>query len=166
MKKTIQLFILLIFLIPASLFSQTGKIAGRIINKKSGEPIEGVSVFLEDSKTGTYTKADGTYILQNISIGEHTVHVRFMGYEQMEAITIVEDDITAIVNFQLEVKAIRIEGIKISANRAVKRETPIAFTDINQEEISDKYTTQDMPQLLRLSRWKHILSWLIHNTIY
>jgi outer membrane receptor protein involved in Fe transport len=48
----------------------------------------------------------------------------------------------------MEIEAIKMEGITISANRAVKRETPIAFTDINEEIISDKYTTQDIPQLL------------------
>ncbi len=148
MKKTIILFILFIFILPISLLAQTGKIAGKITNVKTGAAIEGVSVFLEDSKTGTYTKANGTYIMQNISVGEHTVHVRFMGYEQMEIQTTVENDMTAIINFQLEVKAVQIEGIRISANRAVKRETPIAFTDIDEEIISNKYTTQDMPQLL------------------
>ncbi|MBT3754934.1 MAG: TonB-dependent receptor [Candidatus Cloacimonetes bacterium] len=148
MKKTIQIFILILFLLPICLFAQTGKIAGRITDVKTGEPIEGVSVFLENSQTGTYTKANGTFLMQNIPTGEHIVHVRFMGYEQKTMQTEVKNDITAIANFQLEVKAIHIEGVKVSANRAVKRETPIAFTDIDQEVISDKYTTQDMPQLL------------------
>ncbi|MCK4695096.1 MAG: TonB-dependent receptor plug domain-containing protein, partial [Candidatus Cloacimonetes bacterium] len=35
-----------------------------------------------------------------------------------------------------------------SANRAIKRETPIAFTNINKEIISEKYTTEDIPLLL------------------
>ena len=148
MKKTILLFTILIFLVPISLLSQTGKIAGRVISKQSGEPIEGVSVFLEDSQTGTYTKENGTYLMQNISVGEHTVHIRFVGYRKMKIKTIIENDITTIVNFELEIKAVRVEGMKISANRAVKRETPIAFTDIDEETISNKYTTQDMPQLL------------------
>jgi len=148
MKNRKLLIIILTFLLPISLLAQTGKIAGRVISKQSGEPIEGVSVFLEDSQTGTYTKTNGTYLMQNISVGEHTVHIRFMGYEQMEAKTTVENDITAIINFEMEIKAVQIEGLKVSANRAVKRETPIAFTDIDQEVISNKYTTQDMPQLL------------------
>jgi len=148
MKKTFLLFILILFLVPICLLAQTGKIAGRITDIKTNEPIEGASVFLENSQSGTYTKANGTFLMQNIPTGDHIVYVRFMGYEQKSVQTTVENDITAIVNFQLEIKAIQIEGVKISANRAVKRETPIAFTDIDQEEISDKYTTQDMPQLL------------------
>ena len=102
MKKTIQLFILLIFLLPISLLAQTGKIAGKITNVETGYAIEGVSVFLEDSQTGTYTKANGTYLMKDVPIGEHIVNVRLMGYKQVEINTIVENDITAIVNFQMK----------------------------------------------------------------
>ena len=71
-----------------------------------------------------------------------------MGYKQMETNTIVEDDITAIVNFQMKRSAVKIEGFQVSANRAVARETPVSFTNINEETIKDKYTTGDMPQML------------------
>ena len=146
--KKILVVISLLFICSSLLMAQTGKIAGKITNVGTGKAIEGASVFLGDSKTGTYSKANGTYMMQNVSVGKHTVYVRFMGYEHMETITTVEDDMTAIVNFQLKRSAVKIEGISVSANRAIKRETPIAFTDIDQEVISDKYTTQDMPQLL------------------
>ncbi len=148
MKKTILLFILLLILLPLSLLSQTGKVAGKITNVETGKAIEGVSVFIEDSQTGTYTKANGTYIMKDVPVGEHTINVRLMGYKQEEKNVIVEDDITAIVNFQIKQSAVKIEGFQVSANRAVKRETPIAFSNIDEETISNKYTTQDMPQLL------------------
>ena len=78
MKKTILLFILLIILLPISLLAQTGKVAGKITNVETGEPIEGVSVFLEESQIGTYTKANGTYIMKVVPVGEHTINVRLM----------------------------------------------------------------------------------------
>lgn len=148
MKTPILLIILLIFLLPICLLAQTGKIAGKITNAETGETIEGVSVFLEDSKTGTYTKANGTFMLRDVPIGKHTIYTKQMGFKGEEFKLVVEENLTAQVNFQLEIKAVQIEGMRISANRAVARETPIAFTDIDQDVISDKYTTQDMPQLL------------------
>ncbi len=148
MKKTVFLFLFIILLFTSSLIAQTGKIAGRVTNVETGKAIEGVSVFLEDSQTGTYTKADGTYILQNVQVGEHTINVRLMGYESQKTNKLVEDDITAIVNFQIKSSAIQIEGIKVSANRAIARETPVSFTNIDEETIKDKYTTGDMPQML------------------
>jgi outer membrane cobalamin receptor len=60
----------------------------------------------------------------------------------------VEKDITTQVMFEMEIEAIKMEGITISANRAVARETPVSFTNINEETIKEKYTTGDMPQML------------------
>ena len=86
--------------------------------------------------------------MKDVPVGEHTINVCLMGYKQEEKNVIVEDDITAIVNFQIKQSAVKIEGFQVSANRAVKRETPIAFSNIDEETISNKYTTQDIPQLL------------------
>jgi len=129
-------------------FAQTGKIAGKISIKDGGNALEGASVFLEDSETGTYTKANGTYILLNIPIGEHTVYTSFMGYERTSKTIVVEKGLTVVVNFELERSAIEIEGVSVSANRAIARETPVSFTDVSEELIKEKYTTGDMPQML------------------
>ncbi|MBC8416528.1 MAG: TonB-dependent receptor [Candidatus Cloacimonetes bacterium] len=149
MKKYLILFILSMFLVmPILLFADTGNIVGRVTNKKSGDPIGNVSIYLEDSKTGTYSKEDGTFVLRDVSLGEYTIYARFVGFRTLSEKINVEKDISTRVMFVMEIEAIKMEGITISANRAVKRETPIAFTDINEEIISDKYTTQDIPQLL------------------
>lgn len=146
MKKKLILFF--IFVMPIILFADTGNIVGRVTNKTSGAPIRGVSIYLEDSGIGTYSKEDGTFVLRDVSLGEHTIYARFVGFRTLSEKINVEKDITTQVMFEMEIEAIKMEGITISANRAVKRETPIAFTDINEEIISDKYTTQDIPQLL------------------
>ncbi|MCK4653194.1 MAG: TonB-dependent receptor [Candidatus Cloacimonetes bacterium] len=145
-----RVFIILVFFIfiPSLLLSQTGKIAGRITSKATDKPLEGVAVFLEDSKIGTYSQKSGTYILRNVPVGELTLYARYMGYATQSKEIIVEKDITTQVNFEMVIEAVKVEGITISANRAVKRETPIAFTNINEEIISEKYTTEDIPLLL------------------
>jgi len=145
MKK---LLVIVLILSTAICFAQTGKIAGKISIMGSGESIQGASVFLEDSKTGTYTKSNGTYILLNVSVGEHTVYASFMGYGKVSQTILVKDNLTAVVNFELERSAIEIEGVSVSANRAVVRETPVSFTDVSEEIIKEKYTTGDMPQML------------------
>jgi outer membrane receptor protein involved in Fe transport len=144
--RLVVISILIIF--AAMLQAQTGKIAGKISNAETGDAIEGVSVFLEDSQTGTYSKVNGTYQMLNVAAGEHTVHVRFMGYEQMESKAIVKSNETVVVNFQLKRSAVEIEGLSVTANRAIARETPVSFTDISEEIIKEKYTTGDMPQML------------------
>lgn len=149
MKKRLILFILSMLLVmPVLLSADTGNIVGRVTNKTSGNPIEGVSIYLEDSKTGTYSKEDGTFVLRDVSLGEHTIYARFVGFRTLSEKINVEKNISTRVMFEMEIEAIKVEGITISANRAVARETPVSFTNINEETIKEKYTTGDMPQML------------------
>jgi len=143
-------YFLLIFclLIPVLLFSQTGKLAGKVTSAETGAPLTGVAVFLEGSQTGTFTKENGDYILRDIPVGSHKLYFSLMGYEQQFQTVEVKDDLTEIFNFQMTPAAVEIEGLKVSANRAVPRETPVSFTDIDREIIKEKYTTGDMPQML------------------
>ncbi len=147
MNKLFILFIIFI-LMPFLLLAQTGKIAGKITDAATGGNIEGAAVFLGDTETGTFTKENGTYILKDVPLGEQELYVRFIGYKEVKTTVVVEDDVTAVVNLQLEKSAVQISGYGVSANRAVARETPVSFTDIDQETIQEKYTTGDMPQML------------------
>ncbi len=150
MKKVFLLvFILFLFILPLTLFSiETGNIAGKVYIQKTEKPLFQANVYVEDLKTGMLTKEDGSFIMKNIPVGIHTVTVSFMGYEKLSEEVEVKPNLTTTVIFSLRMKPIGIAGITVTATRAIKRETPIAFTDIEMAEISDKYTTQDMPQLL------------------
>ena len=45
-------------------FAQKRTITGKVTNQATGEPLEGVSVFVEKSKSGTSTSKNGTYTLE------------------------------------------------------------------------------------------------------
>ncbi|MCD4817562.1 MAG: TonB-dependent receptor [Candidatus Cloacimonetes bacterium] len=149
MKKLVTTFILVSILfvsIPA--FAQaTGKIAGRITDSK-GNQLNGVAVFLEGTDIGSYTKEDGTYIISNVNAGTYTIHMNLMGYKSRSRQITVAANLTQTVNLSLTQMAVEIEGFKITATRAVERETPIAFTNVTSSDIQDKYTTEDLPQLI------------------
>ncbi len=146
MKKILFVSILMLSL---HLFAtEKGKIAGRIVFENSDQPIENVAVSLETLEKGTYSKENGTYILRDVPAGNYLLKFSLLGFQtKLLEITVSKDE-TTIANVELAQKAIKIENINVSANRATKRETPIAFTNISEDEISDKYTTEDMPQLL------------------
>jgi len=155
MQKII-LIVFIILLFTFSLHSQktiilksetTGKLAGKVVDE-SGKPLSDVSVFVVELKMGTYTKSNGNYIISKIPVGAYTIHAQFMGYRvQSKEINIREDE-TSTLNFELIQQAIEIEGFRVTATRAVERETPIAFTNIKEDDISDKYTTEDIPMLI------------------
>lgn len=149
MKKTLILFVISLFaILPIMAYGQTGTIAGKVTIENTGNALSDAAVFLGDSKTGTYTKKDGSFILRNVPVGDITITSSFMGYKQQTKEIVVRADETTVVNFTLAIEAVKLSGIKVNATRAIKRETPIAFTDLDQDAISNKYTTEDVPQLL------------------
>lgn len=57
----------------------TGSISGRVTDEKS-EGVPGATVLMEGSNLGSSTNVDGTYSLQNVPAGVHTLVVSFVGY--------------------------------------------------------------------------------------
>jgi len=57
-------------------------VEGRIIGQETGEPLQGVHVFLSGTKIGTSTNASGDYVLRNIPPGAHRLVVSVIGYER------------------------------------------------------------------------------------
>jgi len=140
--------LLIAFSLCISLLAATGSIAGKVVSGATGEGLAGISVILEESGTGVITNQNGGYIIKNLPDGQHTLSVSVIGYESQKAVVRVQNGQTTINNFRLTVKPFAIEGFTVSANMAVKRETPIAFSTIGESQLEDKYTTQDIPQLM------------------
>lgn len=56
-----------------------GSIRGTV-KDESGEPLAFANVFLKGSKTGVLTDSSGKFILENVTIGSHTIIASFVGY--------------------------------------------------------------------------------------
>lgn len=56
MKKVVLLLVVFAMVLPFTLLAANGKIAGKVKVASTGEALANASVFLDDSKTGTYTK--------------------------------------------------------------------------------------------------------------
>jgi hypothetical protein len=75
------------------------------------------------------------------------VTVSFMGYGKQTKEVEVKEGETAVVKFALAVETISIEGINVVSDRA-KIETPIAFTDVEKEQITSSLGSRDIPLVL------------------
>ena len=62
----------------ASAQNADGKISGKVLSEKDGEPLVGVSILVKGSKVGTVTNLDGAFTLQ-AKTGE-TLAVSYIGY--------------------------------------------------------------------------------------
>lgn len=96
----------------------TGKIAGRVIDKQTGEPLPGANVVIEETTMGAATDIDGHYYIINVRIGKHIVKASMMGYESMSITGIeVNSGLTTRANFELTSTVIKVKGITVIAER-------------------------------------------------
>jgi len=150
MQKKISIIVFLFLLIPVFILNaQTGNIAGRVVNKDTGDALPQVNVMIPELEKGNLTQEGGRFLIENVPTGTYEITASIIGYDRKTKSVTVNENLTVTVNFELQKKDIDISGITVNANRAKKRETPIAFNNVDKDKISDEYTTQDMPQLLQ-----------------
>ena len=64
----IYILILMILALPLNLFAgTTGKLAGRVLDADTGEPVVGANVIIEGTYLGAAADVDGYYFINNIT---------------------------------------------------------------------------------------------------
>ncbi|OAQ41585.1 hypothetical protein A5893_00260 [Pedobacter psychrophilus] len=76
-------------LISVTVFAQTGKIAGKVTDKVSGETLIGLTVGIDGTSKGAATDVEGRFVISNLTAGKYNVTFRYIGY-QTKSITGVE----------------------------------------------------------------------------
>jgi hypothetical protein len=118
----------------------TGKIAGRVFDKETGDPLPGANVVIVGTKIGTSTDLDGYYYLINVPPGVYTLRASMIGYNPQEiSNVVVKADLTTNVNFYLTSTAIKTEEIVVTAQRELVERTAT--------ETRRVVTQQDIAQL-------------------
>jgi len=142
------LILILTVLLILPMYAQVGRIAGRVTIEDSGQPLANTAVILVGAEQGTYTKDNGTFTLTDVPVGIVEVQFRYMGYGTKNVEAEVKENETAILNVKLVVESIGIAGINIVSDRAKERQTPVAFTDMDKEEMQSQLGSRDIPLAL------------------
>lgn len=102
-----------------------GKIAGKVTDAKTGEPLAGVNVTLVGTLMGNVTNPDGEFFILNVSPGTYSVRISMVGYGVLikkNAVVIVDQ--TTRVDAQLEATDIVGKEVVVTAER------PVVETDV------------------------------------
>jgi outer membrane receptor protein involved in Fe transport len=113
----------------------TGKIAGKIIDSKSKEPLIGVNVLIVGTTMGAATDVDGNYFILNIPPGVYQLRASLVGYSTvLENNVRVSVDQTTRINFEMGEQAIEINNVVVTAQK------PIVQKDLTstQQNVSGK----------------------------
>lgn len=100
----------------------TGKIAGKITDKSTGDPLVGVNIIITGTIMGTSTDFDGNYFIINIPPGNYTLRASMIGYSQVTMSDIrVSVDQTTRVDFEFAEEAIEMQDVVVSATKPIVR---------------------------------------------
>ncbi|RMF61593.1 MAG: TonB-dependent receptor, partial [Calditrichaeota bacterium] len=124
-----------------------GTIKGIVKDAQTQEPLVGANVVILGTALGSTTDADGAFVILNVPEGEYKVEISYLGYQQIEKmVTVGAEEVTLTV--ELTPVALTADAITIVADRARFRETPVAFTDLEKEEIVKSLGSRDVPLVL------------------
>jgi len=108
-------------------------IAGKVTASGSGEPLEGVSVFVDGSGLGATTQADGTYRIAQVVAGTRTIVARRVGYSPQRRSVAVADGQETTVDFELSAVATSLEAVVTTATgqqRRIELGNSVAAVDV------------------------------------
>lgn len=130
--------IFLFFASVSFIFSQNGTLSGLITDNKTGEPLIGAAVQLEDSALGAVTDVDGYYVIQNIPPKTYNIQATYLGYTPLTKYNVViRSEGNIDINFQLTENIFELEELVVTPNPFEKlNETPLSIQKLSQEEVA------------------------------
>jgi outer membrane receptor protein involved in Fe transport len=101
-----------------NLLENQGSISGKIIDKKSNQPLPYVNIIIKEANkfiTGDITSDKGTFLIKNLALKNYTVEIQFMGYKTVtKSVSLSSDDKTVNLNtIAIEEDAIELKGVDI-----------------------------------------------------
>ena len=110
-----------------------------IADAESQEPLIGAPLEYEELEKGSATDIDGIVTIPNIPIGEHDIHVSYIGYEDLETTITVTVDMEA-PTFHLRQAGEELEEVVVSTTRSTRtiQNIPTRIETIGLEELGEK----------------------------
>ena len=170
-KLSIYCFVVLFFFTSFSYAANTGKIAGRVVDAKSGEALPGVNVVIDGTTVGAATDANGYYVILKVPPSTYTLAASMIGY-QIVKVTQVQVNVarTSQINFKLEPTVIEVsEAITVVAERPPvppDRTTSEVFVDAKAIQALPTNTVEEVIQLQPGIFGQHVRGGEIEETAF
>jgi iron complex outermembrane receptor protein len=124
MKK----FLLFIFLTGSFILSaQTGTLKGTVTGT-DGEPLPGVSVYIQSIKKGGETDYDGKYTIVDIPVGTYSVSYSFLGFTTANKSVEIKANSTTTVDIVLSESLSKLDEVVVTANKKPQKLTEVPAT--------------------------------------
>src|SRR2546428_2354561 len=121
----------------AQVAGPTGSVAGRVTDERRAA-IAGAQITLDQGGKGAVSGADGSYLIDAVSAGAHTVRVRLIGYRSQTASVTVSGGQRATHDFTLATDPLNLEAVVVTGTQTprTKLETSNATTVLSAADLT------------------------------
>ena len=136
LHRYVALFYLL-FTIGLVQAGTTGKLAGRVTIKGTGEPMIGANVLINETDLGTATDAEGNYYILQIPPGKYSIRFTMIGYRDLLMNDVrIQVDLTTTINAELSESVIGMNEVVVQAERPmIQTDVTYSQANISAEEV-------------------------------
>jgi len=120
-----------------------GALTGQVVDKQTGEPLIGVSVLIANTNRGASSDLNGTYFVDNIPQGVHSVVFQLLGYAKVrvDSVTIPFNRI-ARLDMELIPQDYRVDDIVVTATIVKTTEASLLKQRQKSSAISDAISAE------------------------
>ena len=137
MKTLTKILIALSFLMALGICQTSGKISGKITDKKNNAPLVGANIIIVQTQAGTSADEEGFFNLINVGPGKYSVRIMMIGYKSVtiEAV-VVSVNRTTSLDIELKQSVIESQEVVIYASKlSRKKDQTSSVKNISSEEI-------------------------------
>ena len=97
--------------------------------------------------TGTVTDNAGRYLLEGLSSGTYTIIVTYIGYDRASQVVTLRG-VQTEADFRLAFTSQALEAMEVFASRALDRQTPVAYSNVEKLAVERELGSRDIPLVL------------------
>ena len=116
---------------------QKGKIAGRIVDIRSLQPLAGANISVQNTQLGAATDTDGFFVINNLEPVAYNLEITYLGYTTLKKNNVVVNPgRTTIVEYKMTENILESEAIEVAGSYFEKpKEAVVSTRSMNFEEI-------------------------------
>ena len=109
-----SVFVFLFLMIQSAFAAASGSVAGRVLDRDSGEPLPGANVTIVGTSIGASTDLEGKYVLRNVPTGKQSMKVTYIGYRSVTMDVTVGENATLTQDYHLVVQALEGQTVVVT----------------------------------------------------
>jgi len=123
-------------------------VKGTVFDAQTRERLAGTNLRIEPLDRGTTSDETGNFVFTAIPQGEYIISASYIGYRVDKQRLITKNTSEVTLTMMLIPIILQGQSIEVTVTRAAEGKTPVAFSNLSQEDLNEQYTASDIPMLL------------------